>query len=73
MVLTTHWFVDTKSMGLYLSQHMMPYFSGTRVCFLVPIDIFFDRANKHEVHTSTGHFEVDLNLELITGGKTTLF
>ena len=51
----------------------MPYFSGEIVCFLVPVDIFFDNSNKHEVNTGTGHFEVEINLGKITGGKKTLF
>ena len=51
----------------------MPNFSGTIACFFVPVDIYFDRPNKHEVHAGTGNFEVDFNLERITGGDKTLF
>ena len=40
----------------------MPYFSGTIFCFLVRVDILFDRANNNEVHAVTGDFEVDFNL-----------
>ena len=51
----------------------MPSFSGKIVCFLVLVDLLFDRSNKHGVHTGAGHFEVDINLGIITGGKKTLF
>ena len=51
----------------------MTYFSGTIICFLVPIDIFFDCDNNHEVHAGTGNFEVDFNLGRIIGGKTISF
>ena len=49
---------------------MITSFSGTIVCFLVPIDIFFDHANNIEVHAGTWNFKVDFKLEQIIGGKT---
>ena len=49
----------------------MPYFSGTIFCFLVTVDFFFDRANKHGVQSGKGNFEVDFNLVRIKGDKTT--
>ena len=52
---------------------MMPYFSGRIVCFLVPVDLFFDCYNKHEFHTDTGHFEVYLNSGRIKVGKKMYF
>ena len=66
-----HKLVCTKSPGLYFSRDGMPSFLGKIVCFLVPVDIFLDRANKHDVHSVTGNFEVDFKLGIITGGKTT--
>ena len=50
------WSEDTKYPGLYLLIYTMHYFPGTIVHFLVPIDIFFDRANKQKVHAGAGHF-----------------
>ena len=72
-LLTTNWSVDTKYPGLYFLPNRMTSFSCTIACVLVPIGIFFERANNHEVHAGTGHFEDYFDLGEITGGKTNLF